>query len=221
MKAKKHEIALMAACVASLAGLAAIYGRLPEAIPVRWNFRSEVDGWGPRWNILLMGALPLAVFLIMKAAPRFDPRKEAYEKHARSYAILTAIMSLVFIPISWLVALAALGIALDVGIWIRLVIGLLFIAIGNYLGTLRPNFFIGIRTPWTISDPEVWKKTHRRGAWVFIGMGACMLASLLIPHSAAGAILVVASILGGVVYLLMYSWLQWKRRRNPDGGENA
>ncbi|HCM28690.1 MAG: hypothetical protein A2Z99_05515 [Treponema sp. GWB1_62_6] len=214
MKGKKTDLAVLAVCAASLAGLVVVYGRLPENIPVHWNFRSEVDGWGPRWTIFLMGALPPAIFLMMKAAPRFDPRREAYVKHAKAYAILTAVLSMAFIPISWMVAIAGLGIALDIGILVRVVIGALFIAIGNYLGKLRPNYFIGVRTPWTLSDPEVWKKTHRRGAWVFVGMGACMLASLLVPHSAAGAALVLASIVGGVAYLFVYSYFEWKALRS-------
>ena len=58
MKGKKTDLAVLAVCAASLAGLVVVYGRLPENIPVHWNFRSEVDGWGPRWTIFLMGALP-------------------------------------------------------------------------------------------------------------------------------------------------------------------
>lgn len=214
MNLKKLDLLVILACAVSIAGLAVVvYPRLPETVPTHWNFRSEVDAYGPRWTILLMGLLPFAVFLLMKLAPRFDPRREAYERHAKPYAILTAVISLAFVPIAWIVALAALGVGIDVGILIRVVIGLLFIAIGNYLGTLRPNYFVGIRTPWTLADPEVWRRTHRRGALVFIAMGAVVLLSLALPHSALAGGLALASILLLVLYLFVYSYLEFRKRK--------
>jgi len=214
MKAKKLDLIVIGVCVASLAALAVVYPRMPRTIPVHWNFKSEVDGWGPSWTILFMGALPLAIYLLLKIVPRLDPRKDAYEKHAKPYTILTTVLSLVFIPIAWIVAIAAFGIDFPVDVFVRIIIGVLFVVVGNFLGKFRPNYFVGIRTPWTLSDPEVWKKTHRHGAWVFIIMGLCMLASILLPHSAAAAIVVLVSIIGGVIYLFAYSYLVWRKSRD-------
>ncbi|GAB1482689.1 SdpI family protein [Treponema sp.] len=189
-----------------------VYPRLPETIPVHWNFKSEVDGWGPRWTIHLLSALPLAMYLLLRVVPRIDPRKEAYKKHEKPYAILSAAISLFLLPIVWISALAAMGLAIDVGILVRILVGALFIVIGNLLGKFRPNYFVGIRTPWTLADGEVWRKTHRRGAWVFIIMGAIMLLSLSVPHSAIAGGIAIASIIGGVVYLFLYSYLEFRKR---------
>ena len=211
MKTKKSDLIVIGVSALSLAGIAAIYPRFPETVPVHWNFASVPDSWGPRWTILLMGALPLAVYLLMKLGPRFDPRKEAFLRHAAAYSVLTAVISLCFVPITWIVALASLGIPVDVGVLVRIVIGVLFVVIGNFLGKFRPNYFVGIRTPWTLTDPEVWRKTHRRGGWTFVAMGAAMLASVAVPHSALAAALVFASILGGVAYLFIYSYLEYRK----------
>jgi len=169
----------------------------------------------------IMGALPLAIYPLLKIVPRFDPRREAYEKHGKAYAILTTMLALAFIPISWIVALAALGADVPVDILVRIVIGTLFVVLGNFMGKFRPNYFVGIRTPWTLSDPEVWKKTHRHGAWVFIIMGLCMLASIMVPHSVVATIVVLASIIGGVIYLFAYSYLMWRKAREGGKSQNA
>lgn len=211
MTLKKTDIAVLAAGALSLAGLALAYPRLPEPIPVHWNFRSEADGWGPRWTIFLMGALGPACLLLMKLLPRIDPRKEAYARHEKPYSVLTAAISIAMIPIPWFVAAAALGYGIDVGILVRLVIGALFLVIGNFMGKIKQTYFVGIRTPWTLADPEAWRKTHRRGGYVFVGMGLCMLATLAAPHSAAASALAAGSVAGGVLYLFVYSYLEFKK----------
>ncbi len=218
MKPKKADIAVLAVCAASLAGLAALLPRLPEQIPTHWNFMNEPDAWGPRWTILAMGALPLAVWLLMKAAPRIDPRREAYARHRRAYSIITTAICLALAPIAWISAAAALGWAVDVGILIRILIGVLFVVLGNFMGKFKPNFFIGIRTPWTLSDPDVWRRTHRRGALVFVIMGVCMLASIAVPHAALAAIVGIGPVPAGVVYLFLNSYLDYRKKEKAKGG---
>jgi uncharacterized membrane protein len=217
MTFKKIDIIAIAAGGLSLAGLALILPGLPETIPTHWNFRSEADGWGPRWTILAMGALPLAIWLLMKAAPLIDPRRESYARHEKAYGILTAAISAALLPIPWFVAAAAKGIDIDVGILVRLVVGALLLVLGNFLGKLKQTYFVGIRTPWTLADPEVWRKTHRRGGYVFVVMGACMLASIAIPDAAAAAVFGIGPVILGVAYLFLYSYLLYRKSRGVEG----
>ncbi len=207
MKAKKSDIVILLINLVSLVGLALLLPRLPKTIPIHWNFRGQADNWGPRWMVLLMGSLPLGIFIMMKILPLIDPRKESYRLHAKAYSIITVAISLVFIPIAWIVALAGLQVQLDVGIVTRLFIGLLFIILGNYMGKLRTNFFVGIRTPWTLSNPEVWQKTHRRGAWVFVLMGLIFWLSLIQPHSPLLAGIATAAVILGTLYIILYSYI--------------
>ncbi len=117
MRIKKIDVLVVGLSVLSLIGLAlAIYPRLPETIPVHWNYKSQVDGWGPRWTLLIMGALPLAIYLLMKGLPHIDPRKEAYKKHEKPYMIISALIALFVAPIAWIMGLADMGLAIDVGI---------------------------------------------------------------------------------------------------------
>jgi len=217
MKMAKVDIVVLAAGALSLAGLAALMPSLPETIPTHWNFANEVDGWGPRWSILAMGALPLATWLLMKVAPLIDPRREAYARHKRAYTVIAAVLCFALLPVAWIVAAAALGYAIDVGLLVRIVVGALLIVLGNFMGKLKPNYFVGIRTPWTLADAEVWRRTHRRGAVVFIAMGASMLASIAIPHAAIAGLVGIGPVIAGVVYIFLYSYLEYRKGEKAKG----
>jgi len=203
----------MAAAILSLAGTIAAYPFLPATVPLHWDFAGRVDSWGPRWNMLWLGALPLATALLLRLLPRLDPRRASYERHARAYAIIGRLIVLALAAIAWVAILAALGLGLDVGVLVRLLLGLLFVGLGNFMGTLKPNYFVGIKTPWALADDEVWRLTHRRGALVFVALGALFILSLAIPAGRALEALVLASTLGGVAYLYLYSYLCWRRIR--------
>ncbi len=211
MRLKNHDFIAIGATALSLAGLAALYGRLPESIPSHWNLSGRVDGWSPRWSIFVQGALPLGLYLLMRLIPRIDPRAESHAQHERAYGILSLTVSLGFIPIAWISAAAALGADIDSGALVRVVIGLMFAVIGNFLGKLRSNYFIGIRTPWTLADDEVWRKTHRRGGAVFVAAGLLAAATALVPSPALGSIIGFGAILGASAYVVIYSYLEFRR----------
>lgn len=200
----------------SLAGTVAAYFFLPETIPTHWNFEGRIDAWSPRWSILALGSLPLALALLMRWLPRLDPRREAYARHAKTYEILQVLIILMLTGLVWVTVAAGLGMALDVSAAIRVLIGVLFLGIGNFMGRLKRNYFVGIRTPWTLADDEVWRKTHRRGAVVFIIIGACFLLSLAFrPGWTLGVVTVAPTILG-IVYVFAYSWYVWKQEHGDE-----
>lgn len=211
MRLKKTDFIVVGVGALSLAGLAALYGRLPVAIPTHWNLSGKVDGWGPRWSIFAEGALPLGIYLLMRLVPRIDPRAESYAQHARAYGILCAAISLGFTPIAWISAAAALGAEVDASALLRVVIGGMFAVIGNFLGKLRSNYFVGIRTPWTLADGEVWRRTHRRGGYVFVGAGLLAAATVLIPSPAVGSVIGFGAILGASAYVVLYSYLEFRK----------
>ena len=111
----------------------------------------------------------------------------------------------------WLTVAVALGAFFDVGVMVRFLVGILFICFGNYMGQLRHNYFIGIRTPWTLANEEVWRRTHRRGGWVFVFMGLGFFCSLLVPSGYVGAWIALGGVVLGVGYLVAYSYIVYKR----------
>ena len=215
---KGNKLILILAAL-SLSGILGIYSRLPASIPLHWNVRGQVDSWGPRWNIFLLGGLPLIVALLMRWLPRIDPKRDSYVKHARTYEILQTLIVLVLIGLGWLTIAAALGATMDVGAIVRVLVGLLFIGLGNFMGRLKRNYFVGIKTPWTLADDEVWRRTHRCGGWVFVIMGAVFVLSLALPAGPILGVVLGVSTIGGVAYMFLYSWLQWRKLHGDERPE--
>lgn len=213
MKRNRFVIAM---ATLSLVGTIAVYFFLPEIIPLHWDFSGRIDDWGPRWSILILGALPLALALLMRWLPRIDPRRESYVRHARTYETIQFLVVLALVGLVWTTVAAALGSDLDTGAIVRGMVGLLFIGLGNFMGRLKRNYFVGIKTPWALADDEVWRRTHRRGGWVFVAMGTVFLLSLALPAGAILGIVTGVSTIGGIAYIFLYSWLQWRKVRGDE-----
>lgn len=194
----------------SLIVTALVYSRLPETVPVHWNVRGEVDNYGPRSMAWVLGSLPIAIAALMRLLPAIDPRKQNYLKSARAYNATMLSVVTVMVVVQFLVVSSAIGIAVQVDAVIKAVMGLLFLVIGNFLGTVRSTFFFGIRTPWTLSNDEVWRKTHRLGGVLFMVAGLAFLAVLFIRNAWAGVIPLVA-ILAAVVVPVVYSWVLYRK----------
>lgn len=199
----------------SFAGMAAAYFFLPESVPIHWSASGEVDRWGGKANVLWMGALPLLTALLLRFLPRIDPRHEAYARHAKSYDAIKLFLVPSLAAFGWIGVAAALGVGVDAALLTRAVVGVLLVGTGNYLGKLKRNFFVGIKTPWALADDEVWRLTHRRGGYVFVAMGLAFLVSLLLPPGPFLEAFLLASSLGGVGYACLYSYLAWRRLRCP------
>lgn len=196
----------------SAAGIAFVYNRLPKKIPLHWGFSGQVDSWGSRANIIWMALMPLAMIALFRILPRLDPRREAYVKNAKAMAFMETALTVFFIGLVWLVAASSLGVPIDVGDTVRVGIGLLFIVLGNFMGQLKRNYFVGIRTPWALADDEVWRRTHRRGGWVFVIDGLLFVASAALPDGPILSALIGVFMLS-IVYLFAYSYFVWRAVR--------
>ena len=103
----------------------------------------EIDGYGPKSMDLIMGVIPLGIWVLMAALPRLDPRRKNYEKHQKAYGILTLLLTLAMIAFSWMTALAGLGYNVDVGMLIPMVLGVVFVVMGNYMPKDPLQLFCG------------------------------------------------------------------------------
>lgn len=207
-----------ATCAVLVLGMLA-YGALawpdaPARFPMHWNLHGEIDGWGGRFEGLF--ALPLVAlgaWLLLRFLPRIDPGRANYDNFAGAWATLQVAIVAVVTAVHGIVQVAARGGAVDIRTLMPLVIGALLVVLGNLLGKVRPNWFIGIRTPWTLSSGESWNRTHRVGGWVFVGLGlVTMITGIAIPGRSI--LVMVALILGATVGLAVYSYVVW--RGDPD-----
>lgn len=198
-----------------LTGLAALVV-LPNPAPIHWNAAGEVDGYGsPLLAALMAPAIVTVLAVLTPLLPRIDPRGERYMAFAGTYHLIMNAIAL-FLTLTHLVTIAyALGWPVPVATTISVGVGLLLAVIGNELGRVQPNFFVGIRTPWTLADPEVWRRTHRVGGRAFVALGALIaLAPLLLPPSLVAAV-VGGGAVGVVVFVFVYSYWVWRRLAGP------
>ena len=191
----------------------AVYPLLPERIPVHWGLSGDVDGWTAKWPGAFMApALALGIWLLLQVLPKVDPRRRNYERFQETYWVLVNVI-IGFIGLVHVLSLGtALGWPIAVPRVILVLVGLLFVALGNYLPRLRPNWWMGIRTPWTLENDRVWRDTHRLGGKTFVVAGLLMMIAAFLPPALALAAMVGAMLLGAGVPLV-YSYVLWRREQ--------
>ena len=199
----------------SVAGMAAAWYFAPGEVPLHWNAAGAVDSWGARANLLWMGALPLVFALFLHWLPLIDPKRDSWVRHAKTFDSIKVLLVVALSAFGWVSAAVALGLPFDVSALIRVLVGLLFVGLGNVMGRLKRNYFVGIKTPWALADDEVWRLTHRRGGFVMVGLGLVFVLSLFIPTGEALAAVLVVTGGGAFVYIVVYSYLAWRRLRGP------
>ena len=143
---------------------AVVYPRLPETIPTHWDFSGHPNGWSSRfWGAWLIPIFLLGMWALVRILPRIDPRGSNYAKFGGAFeAIIDTIM--LFMLALHIVALrAALGYPMQMQRILPIGVGVVLIVIGNLLPRARPNWFVGIRTPWTLSSDRVWERRTDSG----------------------------------------------------------
>lgn len=210
----KAEIPLIALIVGMWLAAAWMWPSSPGRFPVHWGPSGEVDRYGGRIEgLLLMPAIAVAIYLLMLFVPRLDPGRMNYAKFAGAWYTMRA-SSLALLALLYAVTLlSARGVPIDMPRFIGLAVGAMFFVMGNVLGKLRPNWFFGVRTPWTLSSKLSWNKTHRLAGWVFVLGGLLLMAAGLVGTPTAMGI-AFAVLMAGVLGAVTYSYFVW--RSDPD-----
>lgn len=189
-----------------------IYPQLPERMASHWNAAGEADGWTSRfWGVFLLPIMSLAMMVIFLLIPRIDPLKSNIEKF-RGYFDWFILVFLGFFFYLYLLTLAwNLGYRFDMTRWLLPAFAGLFYYLGVMMKHAEPNWFIGIRTPWTLSSPVVWQKTHQLGAKVYQGAAIISLIGLAFPKYTIWFIL--APVMIGSLWLVIYSYLEFRKEK--------
>lgn len=202
---------------AMLAFAAAVYSQLPERVPTHWNFQGEVDGWTDRFpGAFLLPAIALGVWLLLLVLPRIDPRRAHYERFRDTYWLILNLMVLFFAVMHVLSLGAALAWEVNMTRAVFALLGLTFMGLGNYLPRVRSNWWIGVRTPWTLESERVWRETHRVAGRTFVAGGAAALVAALLPAGLATPVAMSGLVAAGLIPLI-YSYLAWRREQTESG----
>ncbi|HTS88052.1 MAG TPA: SdpI family protein [Gemmatimonadales bacterium] len=187
---------------------------VPDQMPVHWGLSGQPDRWGGRAEgLLLLPCVAVGLYLILLLAPRIDPGRANYVSFATSYAAIRFVLLLVLLGVQVATILAARGVPIDISRIVPLLVGALMAFLGSVFSRLRPNWFIGIRTPWTLSSKRSWDETHHLGGWVFIILGLLLMSTALV-RATWYLIAALAAIGAGILLLVVYSYVVWSR--DPD-----
>ncbi|MEI2378940.1 SdpI family protein [Priestia megaterium] len=210
---KKHVFPLGITLLTLVAWLVAL-PHLPATMPIHWGANGEADGFATKINamILTVGIMVL-IYFVIAFVPRIDPRKENYKYFSKTYNILLNAVLLLFFFVNMSTILQGLGYNVPMSYIAPIMAGLVFIIIGNYLQRVRSNYFMGIRTPWTLSNENVWKKTHRLSGKLFFIGGLLILISAFLPDGYKSVIMW-GSIVLCVAIPYLYSYLAYKKEMN-------
>jgi uncharacterized membrane protein len=221
MKITRTSLLSMALVAVSFIATAVLYDRLPESVPTHWNARGVADRFTPKpWGPFLLPLTMLGVFALLFVLPRISPRGYRMERFQRVFEILQAAILGFLLVLALLALLAGTGAPVPMGRAIYAATGLLFAVLGNFMGKLTKNFFVGIRTPWTLASDEVWLRTHRLGGKTFVLAGLGLFVSGLVGGGSVAVFVAVAVAVGIPV---LYSCVLYRRlegfKNGPHGEE--
>jgi len=189
-----------------------IYPYMPDMVPIHWNTQGEVDNYGSReFGTFFLPLLNIGLYVLFVVLPQLDPKKANYEKFLGSYKLIRYSIHLFIILTFGLTVFASLGYSVDIGLWVSSGVALLFIVMGNIMGRVRHNYFVGFRYPWTLANEEVWRKTHQAGSKAMVLGGVLALIGVVLTEDNIRFAILMAGIFAPVVFTTIYSYLLFKK----------
>lgn len=187
-----------------------LYDSLPEQVPSHWNVAGEVDAYMDKGlAVYLFPLITLLIVMLFPILSNIDPRKKKYKAFSRPWHILQMAIVAFFAYMYFVTLYLSLHPEGSIVQFVFVGIGVLFVIIGNYLGKVRQNYFVGIKTPWTLDNEEVWNKTQRMGGWSFLIAGLVILINGFIQWQLVASMVV--AIVIAAVWPIIYSYVLYKR----------
>ena len=207
---KRFILVCLTAMLIVLGMVVAIYPELPARVPVHWNAAGEIDGWDARHMLLIHSAFLLGLAALWLVLPRISPRRFAVDGFDSTWWFCGMLMVclVAYLQCVHLWAAYQPGFPMDRAVLGGL--GLLFVLLGNVMGKVRRNFWLGIRTPWTLANERVWYATHRLAARSMVAGGLLPLLAAfgLLPRVAAVVAMVLSALVPVAFSLVYYKRLE-------------
>jgi uncharacterized membrane protein len=206
----RKELPIIGIVLMPFVYLAFIWNTLPTKVPTHWNYKGEIDHWGDKYSLFgPLFMLPVFTYVIMLIIPKIDPKKRISLMGGKFYQLkffLVLVMSLIAFFILYVAknpnfSNPNLNFALA---------GLLLMVLGNYFKVIQPNYFIGIRTPWTLENKEIWKATHVFAGKIWLVGGLVILIGALVFTSNSFFIVFIALIVFLAIVPMLYSYIKFK-----------
>ncbi len=199
--------------------VAVTYPLLPAMVPSHWDIQGQIDGYAPKLlNTILFPLMGIGIYFFIyfsiALSIRFPSKKTKYQTQLKFVNLIAISELIIFLVLQVVITSAAFHFTMDNRFIVNMVIAALFIVMGNYMGKLRPNFMIGIRTPWSLKSEVVWERTHRLGGWLYVGAGIVGIMLGFIPWLRPWGVLALCLLV--VAYLYLYSYLVFHRIQTQE-----
>jgi len=208
MKLRRVELVNIILVAVAFIAAAFIYPALPERVASHWNIAGDVDGYvGRFWGAFLLPFVALGMCVLFFAVPRFDPKRNNIEKFGKIFDLFVLVLLIFLFYIYALTLFWTFGYRFNMGQFMAPGLAIIFFAAGKLIQKSEPNWSIGIRTPWTLSNETVWRKTHALGGKLFMATAVLTLVGALFP-SLAFWFFIVPVILSSVISVV-YSYTEY------------
>lgn len=193
-----------------------LYPQMGERMATHWGISGAADGFGSRFEgLFLLPLIAFAASCLMLAIPYIDPLKSNIEKFRSEYNLFVVFMAGFFYYLYALTILYNFGIRFSMTTFFMPALALLMLYTGRLLKRTHRNYFIGIRTPWTLANDTVWDKTHKFGGTAFQVVGVITLLGIFFPEQAFMFLMIPLMI--AVVSMLVYSYIAFKQVEFKSG----
>lgn len=207
----KSEIPLLVITIIPLPYLAYVWNTLPESVPMHWNGSGEIDRYGNKSELIWVTlSLTFLTYILLLIIPAIDPKKKLAQMGNKYFMIKLTLLFCLTGTALYIIESARNASLLNMKFFFTL-IGFVILVFGNYMKTLRSNYFIGIRTPWTLENENVWKSTHHMAGILWFAGGVIIIITSLAINidylfPTFFTILILISIIPAV-----YSYIEYRR----------
>jgi uncharacterized membrane protein len=208
---KKESLSLLVMAT-TIGMLAYFYPNLPDQIPVHFNINGEVDQYGSKDGFLaIFPGIMVVAYLVLFFINRIDPKKNISSPYEKPLPKIRFVMNLMFLMIQSIIIYSVTTGNMNPKFIVAGIVSIIFVGIGNLMHSMKPNYFIGFRTPWTLESEEVWVKTHRLVSKIWVTTGLINLSVIWFVSNSFMVGLTVGMLMTGIIWPFAYSWAEFKK----------
>jgi uncharacterized membrane protein len=207
---KRFLLCALLLFVLTMAATLLAYPHLPATVPVHWNAAGDVDRYGARGEIFTLVAVLAGVALLWRTMPSISPHKFGIEGYSDTYWYCGIVIAALLAYVQGLQLWAAIHGSVDIGRALAGGIGGAIVLLGNVMGKVKRNFWLGVRTPWTLASERVWYATHRLAGKTMVAGGLVMAVAALagLPFWVGSAGLFIGALAPALYSLVVYKRLE-------------
>ncbi|WP_435153127.1 SdpI family protein [Haladaptatus sp. DFWS20] len=210
MKVRTQYLVALLLVVIAFGVSAYFYPQMPDRMATHWNASGDADGTMSKlWGLFLLPTLTAGLLVLFAVIPRIDPLSENIQMFREQYELFVVLFVAFMLYVHSLVILWNLGYRFEFTTVLAPAMGVLFYFIGTLMNRVERNWFVGVKTPWTLSNDEVWKNTHSRAGTLFKFAGIIAVLGAFVPVYAIYFMVVPA--VGTSIYLTVYSYVEYRR----------